>query len=157
MTAHVSSGPPEGRRSPLKGDALERARGLVAQLLETRFAGYGGQTRLAKAIGISQPSLSNIRQGGGISRDTAYRIARVAGVDPEALIGSSSVATSASTRYPNLEICVAYHDGEDRWTHATISAARSSLWPSDASPKEWASRLDELEAAMSSVVSKRRS
>lgn len=53
----------------------------------------------------------------------------------------------AARRAPlaNLEIALAYYQGK-RWSAATVLAARMGLWLDDATPYEWADRLDDADA-----------
>lgn len=115
------------------------------------YVGRGGITRLAGALQITQPAVTQIMGGGGVSPETAISVAKLAGVDPRDLLGGAYVGVAVGGRYPMLEVCLAYH--RDRWTPPTVAVARAGLWPADAMPEEWAARLDEVERRLADVAS----
>lgn len=104
----------------------------------------GGATKLHSDIGITQPGLRKIRKGGGVSQDTARRVAVLSGLDPEHF--SEDMPAS---RYRYLEALLLVHPG--RWSVPTIAAARAGVWDSDATAKEWEARLDALSKALKSL------
>lgn len=144
--------PRKGRPGLPKGTA-DRVRELIEGLLEREpFKGRGGITRLAERLKISQPAITMIRQGGGVSQETGLEVALLAGVDPMELLGGAYVGVAIGGRHPNLEVCLAYHvSNPNRWSPATIAAVRAQLWPDEVSPDEWARRLDAVEKGLASV------
>lgn len=144
-------------RPGLAPQAASRVRELVEEMLSREpYIGRGGVTRLAEAIGISQPALTQIRQGGGVSPDTAVAVARLAGVDPRDLLGGAYVGVAIDTKFPRLEACLIYHldDEPERWSPATIAAAREGWWPDDVGTRDWVVRLDELERIRKAFVAR---
>jgi hypothetical protein len=125
-------------------------RSLIEELLQREP--YRSSNRpissLAEAIKISQPALSTIRSGGGVSAKTAASVARLAGINPGDVLGEPGGDVMTRSRFPKLEICIAYH-GERRWRESTVAAARAGLWPDDVEPEAWARRLDQIESSLS--------
>lgn len=149
--------PPEGVR-PKKGDlpgtVQDRIRELMKALMEQEpYRGRGAITRLANSLKVSQPAVSQILQGGGISLETAMAVAQLAKVDPRELLGGAYVGIAVGGRFPNLEVCLAYHG--DKWPAPVVAAARAGAFPNDAMPDEWAARLEALEEAISGAIQRR--
>jgi hypothetical protein len=130
----------------------DRLREVIEELLlKEPYKGRGGITRLAKAVRVSQPAITLLRQGGGVSHETAIKICQVASIDAQELLGGAYVA-DVSGRFPGLERCLAYwvHD-PDKWSTAAVAAARSGAWPDDTDSVSWAERLDSLDATLASL------
>ncbi len=127
-------------------ETAARLREMVEDLLKLdRY--QGNLTRFAESIGITQPGVTRIRQGGGVGLETAVAIARLYGTDPRELLAKElGVGVSTTGRFPGLEVCLAYHSA--RWSQATIAAARGGAFETDAEPAHWPARLDKLEGAL---------
>lgn len=139
-----------GGRPGLPAHVSARVRSAIEGLLSKEpYSGHGGVTRLAEAIGITQPALTQIRQGGGVSNETAAAVAKIAALDP-AELGGAVVGVMVSGRFPNLELCLSYyaHRRPRLWSDATIAAARRDVWSDDVDPEAWRDRLDGLEATL---------
>lgn len=119
------------------------------------------QEELAKALDLTQPSVSRLKKGlwtPGLS--TARYIAQLEGKTLEDLVGPikldsempPSPFTVIDSRFQNLEICVRFHAEEARWSPWTLAAARAGFFgDADFSPTAWPPKLDELERALSRV------
>jgi transcriptional regulator with XRE-family HTH domain len=145
---------PQGVR-PKKGDlpvtVQDRVRELMKALTEQEpYRGHGAITRLAIALKVSQPAVSQILSGGGVSVETAMSVAELAKVDPRELLGGAYVGVAVGGRFPNLEVCLAYHG--DKWPSPVVAAARAGAYPNDAMPDEWAARLSALDEAISVAI-----
>lgn len=141
-----------------KGDlpvtVQDRVRELMKALMEQEpYRGRGAVTRLAQALRISQPAVSQILSGGGVSVETATAVAELAKVDPRELLGGVYVGVAIGGRFPNLEVCLAYHG--DKWGAPVVAAARAGAFESDAMPDEWVQRLDALDSAIASAIQRR--
>jgi plasmid maintenance system antidote protein VapI len=88
---------------------------------------FGSQVRLAKELGIYQPSLSNFLSGKfGVGHSMARNIARLKGMSVEELLGIDERAVELDDRYPNraLAIQIARRDGYDEDAIRTIAFAQ---------------------------------
>jgi hypothetical protein len=133
----------EVQTSPEEKIVAERIRELLRRM--TKQPPYdgrtGGITHVASLIGISQPALTQILDGGGISLKTLIGIGRLPNVDIAQLL-----ATPGRPGMSKLEICIAYH--ESRWSSWTLAAARSGMWGDDPPGAVWEGRLDRIEDAL---------
>jgi hypothetical protein len=139
-------------RPGVPAHVADRLREVVDELLSKEpYKGRGGITRLANAVRVSQPAITLLRQGGGVSHETAIKICQVASIDPQELLGGAYVA-NVSGRFPGLERCLAYwvHD-PDKWSTAAVSAARAGAWPDDTDSVSWVERLDSLDEMFASL------
>jgi hypothetical protein len=120
------------------------ARAMIEQLL-TRppYAGWGGMRRLAVDLEISQPSLHKIRGGGGVSLETARRVAVLSGLHAD------TFGEEVLSRFKILEAVVIVYP--DRWAAPVIAAARAGAWTNDVPAERWVKRLDELAAAFAKL------
>jgi transcriptional regulator with XRE-family HTH domain len=117
---------------------------------------YKNQTDFALALGITQPSASALldrKWKPGVK--TARHIAEAVGQTLEELVGDfEEIVTSAprripDTRYPNLEVCVQFHEGRKAWAAWTLAAARAGVFgPTDYVAPEWAAKLDALDETL---------
>lgn len=136
------------KKSAVPVMVADRVRELMRELLEKEpYRGRGAITRLSSALKVSQPAVTQILAGGGVALDTAVAVAGLAGVDPRELVGGAYVGVAVGGRYPNLEVCLAYH--RDKWTAPAVAAARAGAFDGEVMPDEWAYRLDRLEEAIS--------
>lgn len=147
-------GMPTKKRDSIFSDA--QARTLVETVAKARKK-FKNQEELALAIGITQPSLSNFLRGKwrpGLG--TAQAIAHLDGRTLEELVGPvrierapDSSPSMGAPRFPNLEVCVRFHDGTRSWSAWTLAAAREGYFgEKDLPAPSWAAKLDELEASM---------
>lgn len=137
----------------------------IRRLLTEKYAGYGGQARLAEALDVTPARISKLaKEGGGVSVDFARRVATLAGVQPilvEKPTSSSGPTVPSmprvvvSARKPKLDAAITYHEGPNgpKWSAATIAAARASE-VEDMLPQAWAEVLDALEKAITGVLKK---
>lgn len=117
---------------------------------------FKNQSELAKAIDITQPSLSSMLAGKwkpGLT--TARHIASLERLDLEELLPEfTSTPTklppaSGGGERPNLEKCLVWHEDENRWSVWTIAAARAGYFGSgDFAKAEWVAKLDTLEKTL---------
>ncbi len=121
---------------------------------------FKNQTELAKALDLTQPSLSSMLAGKwapGLT--TARHIATLDKLELEDLL--PDFKSPATTRQgapgtegdlPNLEKCLVWHEDEARWNAWTIAAARAGVYgTSDYGKTEWVTKLDALEKALARV------
>lgn len=142
------------KKSDLPVTVQDRIRELMRTLMEQEpYRGRGAITRLANALKVSQPAVTQILSGGGVSLDTAMAVADLAKVDPRELLGGAYLGVAVGGRFPRLEVCLAYHLG--RWNEATVAAARAGAFDGDVMPDEWALRLDRLGDAIAKVRKER--
>lgn len=126
----------------LSRTTADKVRALMKELLSEKLY-KNNRTALGRALGISQPAVTQILAGGGVSVETAIAAARLAQLDPRELLGAElSMGVMITGKYPGLEICVAYHPG--RWPEAVLAAARNGAYVSDVAASEWPIRLDVL-------------
>lgn len=142
------------KKGDLPGTVQDRIRELMRTLMEQEpYRGRGAITRLANSLKVSQPAVTQILQGGGISLETAMAVASLARVDPRELLGGAYVGVAIGGRFPNLEVCLAYH--ADKWPAPVVAAARAGAFPNDAMPDEWAARLEALDEAITGAITRR--
>lgn len=146
--------PPKGGGRPgLPPIVSGRVRELIEALLTKEpFVGHGAISRLAEALGVSQPAVSQIRKGGGVAPETAIKVARLTGVDPRDLLGGAYVGVAIGGKNPNLEICLGYHPG--RWNEPTIAAVKAGLWTDEVLPEVWAQRLDQVQQQLGALIAR---
>lgn len=166
--AHARPMPIRKKRRPraqLFSDAQKKILIDTVRKAEARFRREGlTQEELAKALDLTQPSVSRLKKGlwtPGLT--TARYIAQLEGVTLEDLIGpvrlddEPMAAAPGATlvldaRFQNLEICVRFHADEKRWSPWTLAAARAGFFgEKDFAPTQWPPKLDALEAALSHV------
>lgn len=120
------------------------------------------QEELAKALDLTQPSVSRLLSGAwkpGLT--TARYIAQLEGKSLEDLIGPVKLdheeigptsGALAMGRFANLEACVRYHQDEKRWSPWTLASARAGFFgEDDFAPSAWTNKLDELERSLNTV------
>ncbi len=125
-------------------------------VFETKFAARGKQAAMAKALGLSQTSVSALLRGTYHPGEAvAAELAILAGYDDlRDLVGpyhqpEAEESAPASTRrspFPNLKKCVDFHP--DKWPVWVIAAAEAGFFPEDVAPAAWVPRLDTLESSM---------
>lgn len=127
------------------------------RVFEDKFKSKGKQTSMAKALGLSQTSVSALLRGVYTpSVEVAAEIALLAGYDdlkdltgpfyqasPEEVLRSSG---APRTPFPNLRKCVAFYG--DRWKPWVIAAAEAGYFEDDVAPAAWEARLDALEKTL---------
>lgn len=145
----------------------DKARELLKRLKKERGIGV---TRLAPLIGISQPALTKLAQGGGMRPGNAIKLWRFAGEDPSEVTRAlelsrhapvtfrpssaetegERLATLASidhewkhARYVNLEIHLASQP-PNTYKKEVIALARAREWDVDVPPWEWPERLSRV-------------
>jgi len=136
----------------------EQLETLLAVLRKHRKR-FENQTKMALALGVSQPSLSALLLGKwhpGVT--TARAIAALDGMTLEDLVGapageqppppSAGVAVPGGSHLPGLDACLTFFRGSKDWTNATIAAAKAGAWGDDADPPAWEARLDALDQAI---------
>lgn len=115
----------------------------------------GGQEAMALALGISQPTVSNLLKGKyrpGVK--VARAIANLDGQRLEELVGDfaepdGAPMLPAGSAFANLDVCIQFHRAKKQWSPWTIAAARSGFFgQSDFEAPEWAGKLDQLEKAL---------
>lgn len=144
-----ATGPRVGRPGVSK-EAADRVRLLLhGALSRPPYSARGGLTRLAERLEMSQPALTQIMDGGGVSHETAMKVAAFIGEPIEKILALGTAPQNAPSA---LETCLDYHKG--RWSPATVAAARAGLWPpdDDIEPEAWKSRLDALQKTLSAIV-----
>lgn len=124
------------------------------------------QAELARALGISQQSVSNLIKGTyrpGVR--VANEIAILDNKELEDLVGAiEEPERPASTRdvaahpglqstprggFKNLDLCVQFFANTRSWSPWTVAAAHAGFFGnSDFAPPEWATKLDSLEKTM---------
>lgn len=141
----------KAKKPDLPVTVQDRIRELMRTLMEQEpYRGRGAITRLANALRISQPAVSQILSGGGVALETAVAVAELAKVDPRELLGGAYVGVAVGGRFPHLEVCLAYHG--DKWPAPVVAAARAGAYPGDVMPDEWAERLDALADAITQAI-----
>jgi transcriptional regulator with XRE-family HTH domain len=150
----------------------EQQRRIHEAALRVWNAKFKGETsaqkKMASALGVTQQTVSNLLKG---SYRPGIRVASdIAALDGkrslQELVGAYGKGTDppSSRRpgppdtptppvgsYANLTVCLQYFAGTRQWSPWTISAARAGFFgDADFAPPEWASRLDQLEAALES-------
>jgi len=124
---------------------------------------FKNQSDLAKAIGMTQPALSNLFAGKwkpGMT--TALAVAELDGVELADLVGplqsgaetppSGTLPILEEDRYRNIDVCVKFWHGRKEWSTWTIAAAKAGLFGTEDFPApEWQPRLDRLEKALDAV------
>jgi len=150
--AGTASIPPRGvalGRPGVPSYVADRVREMIEQLLLVEpYKGRGGITRLARALGVTQPAVTQIRDGGGVSPETAVAVAGLAGEDARALLEGSYVGVAIKSKHPFLDMTLGYQPNWERWSKPTIAAAREGLWDDDPPPDVWIERLDKLEKTL---------
>jgi transcriptional regulator with XRE-family HTH domain len=130
---------------------------LLLRTVKKHRTRFKNQEELALALGISQPSLSNMLRGKWAPGVTVARaIAHLDGTTLESLIGEfgeptqgTRTAAAAGAGYPNLATCVDFYRATREWPRWVIAAAEAGYFgPTDVAPPEWAARLDELAAKL---------
>lgn len=130
---------------------------------ERRFKSEGlTQEELAKALDLTQPSVSRLKNGAwrpGLT--TARYIAQLEGKTLEDLVGPvrldvDAIETAQTTmltgRFQNLEAAIRYHQDESRWSPWTLASARAGFFgDKDFAPADWTEKLDELEKGLNTV------
>ena len=153
----------KGRKKPgrLFSDLQKKILIEAVKRAEKKFKREGlTQEELAKALDLTQPSVSRLKNGAwtpGLT--TARYIAQLEGKTLEDLIGPvkldedvapESHALLLGGRFANLEVCVRFHDGSRSWSPWTLAAARAGFFgDKDMHPGEWVPKLDALELSFS--------
>lgn len=90
--------PDDPGRERLFSKQNEQVRRIAREVLREQFGGVG--TKMADAVGITQPNLSRFLSGKqGTTRDAALRILALASVDPE-VVGLDAPASDVFPRKP---------------------------------------------------------
>ena len=126
---------------------------------------FKNQSDLAKAIGLTQPALSNLLSNKwkpGMT--TALAIAELDGQELVDLVGplqgaeppaSGALPLSEDhpeTRFHNIDVCVKFWNGKKTWSPWTIAAAKAGVYgDQDLPAPEWQPKLDKLEKALLDV------
>ena len=126
------------------------------RVFEDKFKSKGKQTSMAKALGLSQTSVSALLRGVYTpSVEVASELALLAGYDDlkdltgpyyQPAADESGPLSSSTAMYPNLRKCVAFY--ENRWKPWVVAAAEAGYFADDVAPAAWAGRLDALAAAL---------
>lgn len=153
--------------------AKERYRALAERLVRE----LGSQEAAAAKLGVSQGLVSKVLDGTRTpGRGSIQKAIELLNLDPSYFYGSDDTLpahrvvapgstpgtgsgssprralTEAEPRYPNLEAVLRYCLGKspDRWSEATIAAARARQLKADGDPSvdEWERYLDGMEAVI---------
>jgi len=125
-------------------------------VFEDKFKSKGKQTSMAKALGLSQTSVSALIRGAYTpSVEVASELALLAGYDDLKDLtgpyyqpgpGESAPVKSTASPFPNLRKCVDFHG--DKWPAWVVAAAEAGYFSDDVAPAAWEPRLDALEKTM---------
>lgn len=109
----------------------------------------GNKTKLAKALGISQPSVSNLLlEKNSPAFETAERVAELAKMDVWELLGTKKPAgervVEYDERYPNLQAAITFARA-DGIAEKAIERVRSEAYSmnEDPHPRVWLRRIED--------------
>ena len=139
---------------PAKSTFSDEEVDILVGVVRKHLKRFRNQTELAKAIDITQPSLSSLLSGKwspGLT--TARHIAELERVDLEHLLPNFRADRQAGgLELPNLEKCLSWHEDENRWSSWTVACARAGVYgDADFQKAEWVTRLDALEKTLDKV------